>query len=368
MRRLDARQDLAVLDQHSGLLPPETHASEPSRSDTIDEEWYSSTTTLPAWGLRMAIYRLEVKIVKRSAGRSATATAAYRAGAFIRDERTGLAFDYSRKRGVLFAEIMAPANSPKWVVDRAKLWNAIERAERRKDAQLARDLVVGLPHELSPDERVSLVRDFVGEVFVSQGMIADVAIHAPDHRGDERNHHAHILLTLRALEGEGFGPKVRAWNETAQLEGWRVAWADAVNRHLAQAGHAVRVDHRSLADQGIDREPEPKQGPVATEIEREGRISNAGEDRRAAKERNRRRKELAAQRAEILAELGIEERTDNGVPLSQSVRKTERSTWTQSLLDLWRAVALEITRPIFGLARAVRRRLTGRKRVQKSIR
>jgi hypothetical protein len=251
----------------------------------------------------MAVYRLEAKIVKRSAGHTSTAAAAYRAAAELHDERTGQLFDYSRKRGVLHTEILAPDDAPDWMRDRGQLWNAVERVERRKDAQLARDVLVSLPHEMTDDERRDLVRDFAREAFVARGMIADVAIHAPDRRGDQRNHHAHILLTMRELTGDGFGPKARAWNETSELEGWRSTFADVVNRHLEKNGYDVQVDHRSLAARGLDREPEPKQGPVATKMEREGRASHAGDDRRAARERNQERAELESAKAQIEAEI-----------------------------------------------------------------
>jgi len=315
----------------------------------------------------MAIYRFEAKIVKRSAGRSATAAAAYRAAALISDERTGLAFDYSRKRGVLHCEIIAPVGAPDWVRDRARLWNAVELSERRKDAQLARDLVLCLPFELTHEERVELVREFVGEVFVARGMVADVAIHAPDHRGDDRNHHAHILLTLRPLVGAGFGPKRRDWNEIEELEGWREAWAVAVNRFLARGGHETRVDHRSLADQGVDREPEPKQGPTATAMEREGECSYAGEDRRAAKERNRKRAKLIRERDDIIRELDSERRSGRGGSLSQPPWKVRGSTWSRYLYELWQAVARSITRPIMQLARGKGRRWSKRKRPRKDM-
>ena len=251
----------------------------------------------------MATYRLEAKIIGRSQGRSATASAAYRAAERIDDARTGQSFDYTRKRGVLLAEILAPADTPAWMQDRAQLWNAVEHAEKRKDAQLARDLILSLPHELTAEQRHDLVREFVKDEFVAQGMIADLAIHAPDRQGDERNHHAHVMLTMRALTGDGFGPKVRAWNDTAQLEQWREHWAAAVNRHLERHGHDARVDHRSLVEQGIDREPEPKQGPIATEMEREGRPSHAGDDRRAAQARNEERGEIAVELATVTAEI-----------------------------------------------------------------
>jgi hypothetical protein len=134
-------------------------------------------------------------------------------------------------------------------------------------------------------------------------MIADIAIHAPDRRGDDRNHHAHVMLTMRSLTADGFGPKVRAWNDTELLEEWREHWADTVNHHLEQHGLEARVDHRSLADQGIDREPEPKQGPLATKMEREGRTSHAGDDRRAVQDRNAQRAEIATELEAVTAEI-----------------------------------------------------------------
>jgi Ti-type conjugative transfer relaxase TraA len=251
----------------------------------------------------MAIYRFEAKVIARSHGRSATASAAYRAGESIDDERTGIVFDYTRKRGVLYAEIFTPPNTPAWMEDRAELWNAVERAEKRKDAQLARDLLLSLPHELTPEQRRDLVREFVTTEFVAKGMIADVAVHAPDRQADGRNHHAHVLLTMRELTSGGFGKKVREWNATEQLEAWREHWADMVNGHLEKYGHEARVDHRSLADQGIDREPEPKQGPVATEMEREERPSHAGDDRRAAHARNEDRAALETELRSAAAEI-----------------------------------------------------------------
>ena len=251
----------------------------------------------------MAIYRFEAKVIARSQGRSATASAAYRAGESIDDERTGIVFDYTRKRGVLYSEIFTPPNTPAWMEDRAQLWNAVEKAEKRKDAQLARDLLLSLPHELTHGQRRDLVREFVMAEFVAQGMIADVAIHAPDRQADERNHHAHVLLTMRELASNGFGKKVREWNATEQLEAWREHWADMVNGHLEKYGHEARVDHRSLADQGIDREPEPKQGSVATEMEREGRSSHAGDDRRAAHARNEDRAALETALHSVAAEI-----------------------------------------------------------------
>jgi len=221
-------------------------------------------------GRLMAIYRLSADLVRRSAGRTVTAAAAYRAGALIVDERTGLAFDYRRRRGVLDAAILAPAAAPAWILDRARLWNAAELTEKRKDAQLARDIELALPHELTPAARRELVHGFVRAAFVDAGMVADIAIHAPGGAGDTRNFHAHVLLTLRAIAGDGFGPKVRAWNEAAQLDRWRTLWAEHVNRALEQAGASARVDHRSLAAQGIARLPQIHLGPAVCEMQRRG--------------------------------------------------------------------------------------------------
>lgn len=251
----------------------------------------------------MATYRLEAKVISRAKGRSATASAAYRAGAAIEDERTGQIFDYTGKRGVLHSEIMAPANTPDWMLDRAALWNAVERIEQRRDAQLARDFILSLPHELTEEQRVELMRDFLRQEFVARGMIADFSIHAPDRQSDQRNHHCHVMVTMRELTGAGFGLKNRDWNKTTLLEQWRERWEQTVNRHLARHGHDERVDHRSLADQGIDREPEPKLGPVATEMERADRPSHAGDDRRAVQERNAERAALAREADEIDAAL-----------------------------------------------------------------
>ena len=216
----------------------------------------------------MAIYRLSADIVRRSAGRTVTAAAAYRAGELILDDRTGLAFDYGRRRGVCETAILAPEHAPAWMRERARLWNGVEVAEKRKDAQLARDIELALPHELTHAARRDLVHGFVRAAFVDDGMVADIALHAPD--GDERNHHAHILLTLRAIEGESFGPKMRAWNETARLEQWRALWADHVNRALARAGERGRVDHRSLEAQGVDRLPQIHLGRAVIEMQQRG--------------------------------------------------------------------------------------------------
>lgn len=200
----------------------------------------------------MAIYHLRATMISRSAGRSSTGAAAYRSGERIHDERTGLSFDYRARGGVEHVEILAPERSPEWVRDRAALWNAVERAETRKNSQVAREIRVALPAELDRNERIALVREFCQREFVARGMVADIAFHAPGREGDERNHHAHILLTTREIGPDGFGAKNRDWNAVEMLEGWREAWARDNNRALERCGHEERIDHRTLEAQRIE--------------------------------------------------------------------------------------------------------------------
>ncbi|WP_299476191.1 MobQ family relaxase [uncultured Paracoccus sp.] len=200
----------------------------------------------------MAIYHLRATMISRSSGRSATAAAAYRVGERIEDHRTGLTFDYRARGGVDHVETLAPTHAPAWVQDRAALWNAVEAAETRKNSQVAREIRVALPAELDHGQRVELVREFCQREFVARGMVADIALHAPGREGDDRNHHAHILLTTREIGPEGFGAKNRDWNAVEMLEGWREAWARDSNRALERCGHEERIDHRTLEAQRIE--------------------------------------------------------------------------------------------------------------------
>jgi hypothetical protein len=218
----------------------------------------------------MPIYHLSVKTISRSAGRSATAAAAYRAGAEIVDERTGEVHDYRRKGGVESAVLVLPTDAPEWASKRAKLWNAAEVSETRKNSTVAREFEIALPSELSAQERAKLAHDFAREIVERHGCAADVAIHAPGRGGDNRNHHAHILCTTRQLTPEGFGAKCRELDDrkTGEIDRWRERFAQLQNESLESAGVAERVDHRSLKDQGIDREPTVHLGPAASGYER----------------------------------------------------------------------------------------------------
>jgi ATP-dependent exoDNAse (exonuclease V) alpha subunit len=226
----------------------------------------------------MAIFHLNVKAVRRSAGRSATGAAAYRAGCKIADERTGEIHDYARKGGVKSADIVLPDGAPEWAADREKLWNAAELAEKRKDACVAREFEVALPFELSPTERRRLVLDFAKDMAEREGCAVDVAIHAPGCGGDDRNHHAHIMRTTRKLGADGMGNKLdtekAGRNRRQDINLVRERWATLTNERLRESGYAVRVDHRSLKDQGVDRVPTVHLGPAVTVMEGRGVTSD----------------------------------------------------------------------------------------------
>lgn len=195
----------------------------------------------------MAIFHLNLKTIGRSQGRSATGSAAYRAGEVIHDRRTGLTFDYTRKKEIDGADILAPPNAPGWSLSRAELWNRVEEAEKRKDAQLCREVEFALPVELTPEQNKQLARDFIRAEFVALGMAADLAFH----KLTGQNPHAHALLTMRTIMPEGFGPKVREWNERSLCDHWRERWTHFANQALAAAGQAARIDHRTLAEQAL---------------------------------------------------------------------------------------------------------------------
>ena len=218
----------------------------------------------------MAIYHLSVKTISRSAGRSATAAAAYRAGVEIMDTRTGEVHDYRRKGGVVHSELVLPKDAPEWARDRAALWNAAEVAEVRKNSTVAREFEIALPSELSGEARRSLAVDFAREIVGRHGCAVDVAIHEPGREGDSRNHHAHLLLTTRRLGAAGFTEKTRELDQrqSGEVDYWRSRYAELQNERLMDAGLSVRVDHRSLAAQGVDREPTRHLGPSATGYER----------------------------------------------------------------------------------------------------
>jgi Ti-type conjugative transfer relaxase TraA len=229
----------------------------------------------------MAIYHFSAKMIGRGAGRSAVAAAAYRAAERLHDERLGRAHDFTNKAGVVHSEVMLPQGAPERLRDRATLWNEVEAVEKRKDAQLAREVEFAIPREMSQEQGIALAREFVEREFVDRGMIADLNIHWDIGADGEAKPHAHVMLTLREVGGEGFGAKVREWNATALLQHWRSTWASHVNDRCAELGIEARIDHRSYADQGISLEPQHKIGATAARREAKGEEAERAGDHRA---------------------------------------------------------------------------------------
>ena len=236
----------------------------------------------------MAVYFLNLKTFGRSHGSSAVSAAAYRAGERIHDERSGKTYDHTNRLDVMHKEIVLPtgfANEDMpWARERASLWNLAEAAETRKNARVAREYLVALPAELAAEQRVCLVQEFSQELSDRYGFALDVSIHAPrDFPGsDRRNFHAHLLATTRGVTVDGLGSKTTLEMHDSrrselglapviyELLHVRERWASAANLALADAGLAARIDHRSLAAQGIDREPHPYIPKAAFEMERHG--------------------------------------------------------------------------------------------------
>jgi len=234
----------------------------------------------------MASYHLSVKTIKRSAGRSATAAAAYRVGERIECQREGRVHDYTRKQGIEETFILTPKDAPDWAQNRSKLWNEVEASETRRNSVTAREWELALPSEISAEARSQITRDFAQALVSRYGVAVDVAIHAPHREGDQRNHHAHVLTSTRKLEAEGFTTKTRVLDSAktggVEIEQMRSLWAELQNRALEREGEVERVDHRSLEAQReaalergdalsaeeLDRDPELKLGPAANSMER----------------------------------------------------------------------------------------------------
>ncbi len=214
----------------------------------------------------MAIYHFSAKIISRANGSSALASAAYRSASRLHDQRLDRHHDFSNKPGVVHSEVMLPDGAPEHLAERGKLWNAVETAELRKDAQLSREVEFAIPRELDQVEGIRLAREFVEREFVSRGMIADLNVHWDVGADGAPKPHAHVMLTLRDVDENGFGKKNRDWNRTDLLEKWRERWAEHVNTRLAELDIDARIDHRSFEAQGVALEPQHKIGPAASRM------------------------------------------------------------------------------------------------------
>jgi len=285
----------------------------------------------------LAIYHLSIKIVSRGKGASAVAKSAYRAGEKIKNEYDGINHDYTRKRGVVHTEILLPENAPAEYQNRAVLWNAVEKIEKAKNSQLAREIEIALPVELTREQSVSLVREYVNHHFVNHGMCADICLH------DEKkgNPHAHILLTMRPFnEDRTWGDKQKKeyvldrngekqydkktksykcksipttdWNEQTKAEEWREGWTKYCNDYLERHDHAERIDHKSYARQGKDQIPTIHLGVAASQMEKRGIRTERGDINREIEVSNQKLRELRARLFKL--ENWLKEETDNTEP------------------------------------------------------
>lgn len=269
----------------------------------------------------MAIYHCSIKNISRGSGKSAVASASYRAGEKLEDLETGLIHDYTRKKEIAYSEIFLCKSAPKEYQDRGMLWNAVEQIEKQSKARLAREWEVALPNELTLEQSKELVKGFA-QSLVDEGMCVDVNIH-----WKEGNHHAHIMATVRAINEKGqWAPKTKKvycrdvygekiplidkktglqkvdkqnrkqwkcykddytdWNKREKVEEWRSRWAEHCNIALEKAQSVDRVDHRSYAAQGKEILPTIHEGYIARKIEANGGISERCEINREIRGKN----------------------------------------------------------------------------------
>ena len=253
----------------------------------------------------MAIYHLSIKIISRGKGKSAVAASAYRSGEKIKNEYDGIVHDFTRKGGIAYTEILLPQNAPQEFSDRGTLWNSVEKIEKSKNSQLAREIEVALPQELDREKQIELVKEYVKENFLNVGMCADIALHDKN----DGNPHCHILLTMRPLNEDTTwgakskkeyilkeyildenGEKVKLkngnyktrkintvdWNEQDKAEHWRKAWADITNKYLEENNIQEKVDHSSYQRQGIEQIPTIHLGVSASQMEKKGIATDRG--------------------------------------------------------------------------------------------
>ena len=286
----------------------------------------------------MAIYHLCIKIISRGKGKSAVAAASYRSGEKIKNEYDGVVHDFTRKGGIAHTEILLPQNAPQEFSDRGTLWNSVEKIEKSKNSQLAREIEVALPKELDREKQINLVREYVKENFVKVGMCADIALHDKN----DGNPHCHILLTMRPLnEDTTWGAKSKKeyildenrekiklkngnyktrkinttdWNEQDKAEEWRKAWADITNKYLEENSIQNKVDHRSYLRQGIEQIPTIHLGVSATQMEKKGIATDRGNINREIKHQNAILREISRRIKALLnwiRGIGKEEKVEN---------------------------------------------------------
>nr|WP_176455319.1 MobQ family relaxase [Carnobacterium maltaromaticum]CRI06732.1 conserved protein of unknown function [Carnobacterium maltaromaticum] len=243
----------------------------------------------------MAIFHLSMKVISRANGQNAVASAAYRSGELLVDEKTGEEKFYSRTVAPE-THILAPNHSPEWVFNRQKLWNEVENAELRINSQVAREVQIALPLELSNEQQTELTKNFIQDVFVSRGMVADIGIH----RDHAENPHAHVMLTTREITPDGFTTKNRDWNSKEYLKNVREQWANYVNKELELTGSKERIDHRSHADRELSILPTKHVGVKAKALSEKGYSIDSVTENLAIKEYNKKIISLEEKREELL--------------------------------------------------------------------
>lgn len=333
---------------------------------------------LPLFYLRkedstIAIYHLSIKIISRGKGKSAVAASAYRASEKITNAYDGVTHDYTRKGGIAHTEILLPEHAPAEYADRAVLWNAVEKIEKNRNSQLAREIELALPVELSMEQNIELVRAYCRQHFVSAGMCADICIH--DKNDD--NPHAHVMLTMRPIQQDGsWGAKSKKeyildensqrirlssgafktkkvctvdWNEHDKAEQWRAGWAEAVNAALERQGVAERIDHRSYERQGVEQIPTVHLGVAAFQMEKRGIRTDLGDRNRQIALDNKMLRQLRARINKLksgLDELLAEANPSHPIPsisladvLTGILEKPEEKTRRQRITNLKTAAA-----------------------------
>jgi len=293
----------------------------------------------------MALFRLQVTSITRGDGHSSVGAAAYRAGERLRDDRTNEVHNHSRRKDVTHSEIMLPGHlageNMDWARNRASLWNSVENAETRKNARVATEIQVTLPFELPPERRLQMARTFSQEVADHYRVAVDLAVHEPRPSGDPRNYHAHLLLTTREVSAAGLGAKTGLNMQTSErmrlglpsasqeFTAIRERWATLTNEALKEANVEARVDHRSLAEQGVDREPKPHIPFAAYKIERAGKHSEVAESIRADyNARVQARQERAAEQTSTATADRDQPTPGRAVPKNlEDIRREARENW-----------------------------------------
>lgn len=253
----------------------------------------------------MAIYHCSTKPISRAKGRSATASSAYRSGSKIHDNRTGEIHDYTKKQGVAHTQIITPKSIDSESISREELWNMAEKAENRKDARVAREFVIALPHELDEEKREKVAKEFTQYLADRYNVVADLAIHEPDKNGNNKNHHAHILITTREIKIDEESKSLMLSDKSklelsnnkrktlnlgttqSEIKEIREKWADIANDELKRSGIKERIDHRSYKDQNIDLIPTKHEGPIVTEARRNGKVIGVAKLNDEIKEENK---------------------------------------------------------------------------------